>query len=77
MIYLPVLESNFRIIKNRAWTLQDGERFVIKHCVHYEGLQQIKITICKVIDQMEEITMSEKEFKIFVKNLKSYKKPNQ
>lgn len=73
MIYLPVLESNFRLIKNRAWTLQDGERFVIKHCVYFEGSGEVKITICKVIDQMEEITMSEKQFKTFIRNLKSYK----
>jgi hypothetical protein len=77
MMYLPVLESNFRLIKNRAWTLQDGERFVIKHCVYYEGTQEVKITICKVIDQMEEITMPEKEFKTFIRNLKSYKKPSE
>lgn len=74
MIYLPVLESNFKMIKNRALCLQDGERFVVKHCVYFEGTKEIKITICKVIDQMEEIIMTEKEFKAFVRKLKNYKK---
>jgi len=74
MIYLPVLESNFKMIKNRALCFRDGERFVVKHCVYFEGTKEIKITICKVIDQMEEIIMTEKEFKAFVRKLKNYKK---
>lgn len=77
MQYIPVLESNFKMIKNRPLCLEDGERFVIKHCVHYEGTKQVKITICRVIDKMEEITMPEKEFKQFVKRLKAYRKPEE
>ena len=73
MIFLPVLESNFKLIKNRAWTIQDGERFVIKHCVYYEGTKEVKITICKVIDEYEEIVMPETEFKAYIKSLKAYK----
>jgi hypothetical protein len=74
MQYLPVLESNFRLIKNRPVCLEDGERFVIKHCVHFEGTKEIKISIRRLIDDMEEITMPEAEFKSFVKRLKAYRK---
>lgn len=74
MICLPVLESNFKNIKNRAWTIQDGERFVIKHCVYYEGTKEIKITICKLIEEMEEIIIKEIDFKAFVRSLKPYKR---
>jgi hypothetical protein len=77
MQYLPVLESNFRLIKNRPVCLEDGERFVIKHCVYFEGTKEIKISIRRLIDDMEEITMTEKEFKEFIKRLKAYRKTEE
>jgi hypothetical protein len=74
MIYLSKIESNFRLLKNKTFHLkgQDETRFVIKHCVYYEGIKQIKLTILKRIEDIEELTFTEKEFKQFVKNLKPY-----
>lgn len=77
MQYIPVLESNFKVIKNRPFCLEDGERFVIKHCVYFEGTKGIKITITRYGDDMEEIEFTEKEFKEFIKRLKAYRKPEQ
>jgi hypothetical protein len=74
MQYLPVLDSNFKMIKNRPLCLEDGERIVIKHCVYFDGTKEIKITVTRLLDQTEEIVMSEKEFKEFVKRLKAYRK---
>jgi hypothetical protein len=74
MQYLPELDSNFKVLKNRPLCLEDGERFIIKHCVYFEGTKEIKISITRIIDDMEEITMTESEFKSFVKRLKAYRK---
>jgi len=77
MQYLPVLESNFKAIKHRPVCLEDGQRFVIKHCVYFEGTKEIKISVTRIIDDMEEITMTESEFKSFVKRLKVYRKTEE
>lgn len=77
MQYFPVLESNFKVIKNRPLCLEDGERFVIKHCVYFEGTKKIKISITRYGNDMEELEMTEKEFKDYVKKLKVYRKTEE
>jgi hypothetical protein len=42
--------------------------------VYYEGTKEIKITICKLIEEMEEIIIKEIDFKAFVRSLKPYKR---
>lgn len=77
MQYIPVLESNFKVIKNRPLCLEDGERFVIKHCVYFEGTKKIKLSITRYGDDLTEIELTEKEFKDYVRKLKAYRKPEQ
>jgi hypothetical protein len=74
MQYLPELDSNFKVLKNRPLCLEDGERFVIKHCVYFEGTKKIKLTLTRYGDDLEEIEMDGREFKEYVKRLRVYRK---
>jgi len=77
MQYIPVLESNFKFIKNRPLCLEDGERFVIKHCVYFEGTRKIKLTTTRYGDDFKEFELTEKEFKEFVRKLKPFRKKQE
>ena len=49
-------------------------RFVIKHCVYFEGTKKIKLTLTRYGNDLEEIEMDGREFKEYVKRLRVYRK---